>query len=185
MLPTLHEKLCKPDVNSLFRDNCSYILARRSNLSHCHVVSHMLRNLQGCPRPGVGCKEHSGRLRYSCSPQIWLCSSPGWRQEKDCFGLLQTRRLAAKEQQGHTVSTLWRSFLLIIPAMPQGTLLLPELCTLLLFFFFSLLCVASVQMKTPRRTHIYNLLFLKRANECAMYQRGPKGTDTLTSLRTV
>lgn len=94
---------------------------------------------------------------------------------------------AAKEQQDHTVRTLKRSlFLLIIPAMPQGTLWLPELCTPLLFFFFSLSCVTSTQMKTPQRTRIYNLLSLKTANERAMYQRGPKGTDILiSSLTTV
>lgn len=49
MLPTLHGKLCKPHVNSLFRDNCSYILAQRSNLSHCHGVPQAHRIPRGCP----------------------------------------------------------------------------------------------------------------------------------------
>lgn len=43
--------------------------------------------------------------------------------------------------------------------------------------------MVAVQTKPPQSTYIYNLLSLKTAKEYAIYQRGPRGADILTSLQ--
>lgn len=51
------------------------------------------------PWPGAGCKEHSGRLRYSCSPQIWSCFSQDGGRKRTALGCCKLTGLQLKSSK--------------------------------------------------------------------------------------
>lgn len=125
------------------------------------------------PDPGLDVRkrEPSGRLRGSHGhpdPAIFLPQDEGRRSiPLGCFNA--TGSTAAKQQQGQPYFQAPReiSFLPIIPVIPRGTILLPELSV----SAFSLMCSVCPNKNTRETIYLQPTVFRDSKGVCNISER--------------